>query len=138
MTAVAHAAAALGAAVGVAALVERAKKCLDFATTLYGVHFVLCWAVGGFPRTPAWWIVNAAGCALAAAGSEFICLQRELADIPLGAALRRAAALAAAGVTGGKEGGGGGVELGAAGASARKEGGGSTAARAGSQGGLPV
>lgn len=114
MAVVANAAAALGAGVAVAALVERAKKCLDFTTTLYGIHFVLCWAVGGFPRSAAWWIVNAAGCAGAAAGSEYVCLQRELADIPLGAALRRAAAAAAAGVAGAAAGGkeaGGGVEL---------------------------
>ena len=137
MAVVANAAAALGAAVAVAALVERAKKCLDFATTLYGIHLVLCCVIGGFPRTAAWWIVNAAGCAGAAAGSEWVCLQRELADIPLGAALRRAAAAAAAGVAGaagGKDGGGAGVEL----TGSRGGGGGAGAGSTRSQGGLPV
>ena len=97
MTALSHFGAAVAAAVAVAALVERAKKCLDFASTAYALHFAACCVVGGFPRGGGWWLVNAGGFAAAALSSEFVCLQREMADIPLGQALRRAAAAAAQG-----------------------------------------
>jgi Integral membrane protein S linking to the trans Golgi network len=40
--------------------VERAKKCLDFAATLYIVHSIICVCVSGFSRSFAW-------CALLAA-----------------------------------------------------------------------
>ena len=121
MTALSHFGAAIACAVAVAALVERAKKCLDFASTAYAIHLVACCAVAGFPRGGGWWLVNAAGFAAAALSSELVCLQREMADIPLGQALRRAAAAAALGgaaglaaakaaATGGG-GGGGSVEL---------------------------
>ena len=118
MTALSHFGAAVACAVAVAALVERAKKCLDFASTAYALHFVACCAVAGFPRGGGWWLVNAGGFAAAALSSELVCLQREMADIPLGQALRRAAAAAAQGgaaglaaakaaATGGGGGGGG-------------------------------
>lgn len=120
MTALSHFGAAVACAVAVAALVQRAKKCLDFASTAYALHFAACCAVRGFPRGGGWWLVNAGCFAAAALSSEFVCLQREMADIPLGQALRRAAAAAAQGgaaglaaakaaATGG--GGGGSVEL---------------------------
>ena len=125
MTALSHLGAAVACAIAVAALVERAKKCLDFASTAYALHLAACCAVAGFPRGGGWWLVNAAGFAAAALSSELVCLQREMADIPLGQALRRAAAAAAQGgaaglaaakaaATGGGGGGGGGggsVEL---------------------------
>ena len=124
MTALSHLGAAVACAVAVAALVERAKKCLDFASTAYAVHLAACCAVAGFPRGGGWWLVNAAGFAAAALSSELVCLQREMADIPLGQALRRAAAAAAQGGAaglaaakaaatggGGSSGSGGSVEL---------------------------
>ena len=36
------------------AQVERAKKCLDFAATLYLIHFIVCFAYSGFSRSLAW------------------------------------------------------------------------------------
>ena len=36
------------------AQVERAKKCLDFAVTLYFVHSIICVSVSGFSRSFAW------------------------------------------------------------------------------------
>lgn len=130
MVAVGNLLTAVVMAPGVAAVVRRARKCLDFAATLYFIHFVTCAWVGGFPQSAAWWLVNGACFAAVAVGSEWVALQREMADIPLGAAIRRAAA-AAAGAVGGGGGGGdkegaGGVELGRGGA------------RAASTGGLPV
>ena len=105
-------------AVATAAVVKRSKKCLDFAASAYALHGVACWAVGGWPgASPAWWLTNALGAAAAAGGAEWLCLQQELRDIPLGAAIRRAAAAAALGVRGAANsassaatGGGGGGE----------------------------
>jgi hypothetical protein len=34
--------------------VERAKKCLDFAATLYLIHLAVVSIVGGFPTSVAW------------------------------------------------------------------------------------
>ena len=146
MTALSHLGAAVACAVAVAALVERAKKCLDFASTAYALHFVACCVVGGFPRGGGWWLVNAGGFAAAALSSEYVCLQREMADIPLGQALRRAAAAAAqggaaglaaakaaaTGVGGGSNNGGGSVELSSVSASPAGPGSSATATAPGS------
>jgi len=35
-------------------IVERAKKCLDFAFTIYLVHFIACWIYSGFPSSLVW------------------------------------------------------------------------------------
>ena len=34
--------------------VERAKKCLDFAATLYLIHLAVVSIVGGFPTSISW------------------------------------------------------------------------------------
>lgn len=39
-------------------LVERAKKCLDFAATAHLLHLAACAMYGGFPGTWEWWTVN--------------------------------------------------------------------------------
>ena len=96
-------------AVAVAAVVKRSKKCLDFAASAYAVHGAACWAAGGWPGASlTWWLTNVLGAAAAAGGAEWLCLQQELRDIPLGAAIRRAAAAAALGVRGAAAGAAGG------------------------------
>lgn len=40
------------------AQVERAKKCLDFAATLYILHLVVCVLYGGFSHTFAWYALS--------------------------------------------------------------------------------
>ena len=95
-----------------ALLVERAKKCLDFASTVYIVHIVACCAYGGFPRHLSWcashrklisarahvcmrsnanpmfpprcrWAVNLLALGITAVLGEWLCLQREMQDIPV-------------------------------------------------------
>ena len=34
--------------------VERAKKCLDFAATIYIIHATICWSYSGFPLQLTW------------------------------------------------------------------------------------
>lgn len=64
-------------------LIERAKKCLDFSATLFIVHLVLCILYGGWPASISWWIVNGTGLAIMALLGEYLCIRRELRDIPM-------------------------------------------------------
>lgn len=66
-------------------IVQRAKKCLDFAATLYLLHLSACCAYGGFPRSLGWWGANVAGFVVTALAGEWLCLRREMQDIPTGA-----------------------------------------------------
>ena len=65
-------------------LVERAKKCLDFAVTLYLIHFCICFGFSGFPAEMNWWLVNIFSLVLTAVLGEWLCMRREMRDIPLG------------------------------------------------------
>lgn len=64
-------------------LIERAKKCLDFATTLYIIHLFLCLIYGGWPSSVTWWVSNGVGLAAMALLGEWLCIRRELRDIPI-------------------------------------------------------
>ncbi|CAH1422588.1 unnamed protein product [Lactuca virosa] len=64
-------------------LIERAKKCLDFAATLYIIHLFICIIYGGWPTSITWWIVNGTGLALMALLGEYLCIKRELREIPI-------------------------------------------------------
>jgi len=63
--------------------VARAKKCLDFTTTIYFVHFILCCTFVEFPRNWDWWAVNGVSLIIMALLSEFLCARVELQDINL-------------------------------------------------------
>ncbi|CAL5222219.1 g4551 [Coccomyxa viridis] len=79
----------LSVALSLMFVVERAKKCLDFAATCYVLHLAIVSMVGGFPRTPTWWVVNGTAMAIAALLGEWLCVRRELQDIPMGGVARR-------------------------------------------------
>nr|XP_027191790.1 protein SYS1 homolog isoform X2 [Cicer arietinum] len=64
-------------------LIERSKKCLDFAATLYIIHLFICIVYGGWPSSLAWWIVNGTGIAVMAYLSEYLCMKRELQEIQI-------------------------------------------------------
>lgn len=64
-------------------LIERAKKCLDFSATLYIIHLFLCIVYGGWPSAITWWIVNGTGIAVMALLGEYLCIRRELQEIPI-------------------------------------------------------
>jgi hypothetical protein len=66
-------------------IVERAKKCLDFASTVYFWHFVATCIYSGFPARLEWWVVNGCSLAIMALLGEYLCVRRELMDIPLSA-----------------------------------------------------
>eukprot|EP00698_Gefionella_okellyi_P013191 TRINITY_DN35_c0_g1_i1.p1 TRINITY_DN35_c0_g1~~TRINITY_DN35_c0_g1_i1.p1 ORF type:complete len:155 (-),score=23.29 TRINITY_DN35_c0_g1_i1:666-1130(-) len=63
-------------------VVERAKKCLDFTATVYIVHLIVCIIVGGFPLSFTWWVVNVLALICMDLLGEFICMRKEMRDIP--------------------------------------------------------
>ncbi|XP_047316951.1 protein SYS1 homolog [Impatiens glandulifera] len=64
-------------------LVERAKKCLDFSATIYIIHLFICIVYGGWPSSITWWVVNGSGIAAMALLGEYLCIRREMRDIPI-------------------------------------------------------
>jgi len=75
---------ALAGAAALALVVERAKKCLDFAATLHLLHVVACTFYAGLPRRLVWWAVLGGSLAIMAMGGEWLCIRKEMRDIPLG------------------------------------------------------
>lgn len=66
-----------------AMIVEKSKKCLDFAVTLFLIHLGMCTLYGGFPTVLDWWVVQVTGTILMVLLGEYLCSLRELGDIPL-------------------------------------------------------
>lgn len=64
-------------------LIERAKKCLDFAATLYIFHLFICIVYGGWPSSMTWWVVNGTGLVVMSLLGEYLCIKRELREIPI-------------------------------------------------------
>lgn len=64
-------------------LIERAKKCPDFSVTLFVIHLCFCMLYGGWPSSVTWWIVNGTGIAIMALLGEYLCIKRELREIPI-------------------------------------------------------
>ncbi len=100
------AAAAAGGALRL--VVQRAKRCLDFAATLHLLHLLIVAARSGFPARLGWWALTGAGLAATATLGEWLCIQQELREIPLASIPRPAAG---AGGAGGSGSGRAGVEL---------------------------
>ena len=75
--------AGMGAAYLLAVVVEKARKCLDFAVTLYGTHLLLslCYS-RSFPRW-TWWLCHGSALVVAVVCGEFLCARNELKEIPL-------------------------------------------------------
>lgn len=69
-------------------VVERSKKCLDFALTVHILHFALCIWYRGFPSVPTWWIVNLASVIVMTLLGERACQYLELQDIDVAEEIR--------------------------------------------------
>mmetsp|Transcript_26803 Transcript_26803/g.58859 ORF Transcript_26803/g.58859 Transcript_26803/m.58859 type:complete len:167 (-) Transcript_26803:427-927(-) len=74
---------ALAGACSLCFVVQRARKCLDFTTTAHLIHLWLTYCYDGLPDTWEWWALNALSLALMALLGEFLCMRREMQDIPL-------------------------------------------------------
>ena len=64
-------------------VVERAKKCLDFAATVHIFHLCGCTLYEGFPDSWEWWTINLVSLTVMALLGEYLCMRREMAEIPL-------------------------------------------------------
>eukprot|EP00775_Hariotina_reticulata_P000597 gene597-884_t len=73
----------LAAAATLAWIVERAKKCLDFAATCYIWHAIFVCCYSGWPRSAPWWIANVIGFLTMLLLGEWLCVAREMQDIPI-------------------------------------------------------
>eukprot|EP00123_Amoebidium_parasiticum_P000285 comp10686_c0_seq1/m.5360 comp10686_c0_seq1/g.5360 ORF comp10686_c0_seq1/g.5360 comp10686_c0_seq1/m.5360 type:complete len:155 (-) comp10686_c0_seq1:119-583(-) len=63
-------------------VVGRAKLCLDFACTLHVYHLVCCICYDGWPSF-SWWVLNIVTTALTTVMGEYVCMKRELREIPV-------------------------------------------------------
>lgn len=70
-------------AIAIRLVVARAKKCWDFGATIYLFHFGFTWLVDGFPQRATWWILMAGCGTVTVLLGEFLCVQFEMADIPI-------------------------------------------------------
>lgn len=70
-------------ALALCVIVERAKKCLDFTTTFFCLHMLGCWYHSGFPTSWEWWLTTGLGIIMMALLGEFLCMKREMQEIPL-------------------------------------------------------
>lgn len=64
-------------------VVERAKKCLDFAATTHLLHLCCCVVYDGLPDSWEWWLVNIMSLVVMALLGEYLCMRREMQEIPL-------------------------------------------------------
>jgi len=64
-------------------VVERAKKCLDFAATMHIIHLVVCMCYSGFPTNWLWWLLMLTTMVITAVLGEYLCWRREMREIPL-------------------------------------------------------
>ena len=65
-------------------VVGRAKKCLDFCSTMYMFHFIgVCTVSQSFPLSAVWWVFAFIGLIVSTVCSELVCLRREMQEIPV-------------------------------------------------------
>eukprot|EP00922_Rhytidocystis_sp_ex-Travisia-forbesii_P014873 GHVS01022233.1.p1 GENE.GHVS01022233.1~~GHVS01022233.1.p1 ORF type:complete len:184 (+),score=15.67 GHVS01022233.1:53-604(+) len=64
-------------------VVERTKKCLDFACSHHFIHVLLCWLLQGFPTCWGYWVTTAIAIVLTTVMAERLCMQEELKEIKL-------------------------------------------------------
>lgn len=83
LTALTHLLTAALTSIYIVHIVERSKKCLDFSATVYILHFLFCCVYAGIPHNVEWWATNSLGLGLMALLSEWMCIRREMQEIPL-------------------------------------------------------
>jgi hypothetical protein len=64
-------------------IVEKSKKCLDFAVTYFLLHLLISSFYYRVPATADWWIVHLGATILMVLVGEYLCSLREMAEIPL-------------------------------------------------------
>eukprot|EP00946_MAST-07B_sp_MAST-7B-sp1_P002179 g2179.t1 len=84
MVIVTNVAAAIAGAAALPIVVERAKKCWDFAFTVYFIHWMSCVCFDGFPSSWTWWLTTLLCIVIMSVGGEQLCMRVEMADITFG------------------------------------------------------
>ncbi len=64
-------------------IVQKAKRCLDFTTTLFIINLVACSLYGGIPMSWEWWVSNLCAAVTMVVGGEYLCSIYELRELPL-------------------------------------------------------
>ena len=64
-------------------IIERANKCLDFASTVYFLNLCVVCLYGGFPWCFIWWILHISSLVGVVLISEFICMKIEQKEITI-------------------------------------------------------
>ena len=65
-----------------ALVVGRARLCLDFSVSMYFFHLCYCFVYDGWPSF-FWWAVMGACCICTTVLGEYVCMRRELKEIPI-------------------------------------------------------
>mmetsp|Transcript_30817 Transcript_30817/g.49849 ORF Transcript_30817/g.49849 Transcript_30817/m.49849 type:complete len:186 (+) Transcript_30817:110-667(+) len=86
LTIAAHIVNAIAGAIELRMAVERSKKCLDFAATVHLINLGITSVFGGFPRCWEWWISNFVALVAMSLLGEYLCMLKELKDIPVSSA----------------------------------------------------
>lgn len=68
-------------AVTLLVVVERARKCLDFAFTITFLNWLCTLLYSGNPMSWDWWVVSGTSTAITAITAEQLCMRVELAEI---------------------------------------------------------
>ena len=67
-----------------AIVVEKSRKCLDFAVTMHACHLAACLAYSELePPHWTWWLCHGSALVVMIVLGEYLCSRRELQDIPL-------------------------------------------------------
>jgi protein SYS1 len=72
-------------------LVGRAKRCLDFAVTIFVAHAIATVFHSGIPASLSWWCVNLMSVSVLAIVSEAMCMRIEMREISVQSAGRPSA-----------------------------------------------
>ena len=65
-------------------VVEKSRKCLDFAVTMHACHLAACLAYSELELPHwTWWLCHGSALVVMIVLGEYLCSRRELQDIPL-------------------------------------------------------
>jgi|UniRef100_A0AC35EZ79 hypothetical protein len=75
---------ALIAAYALSHIVQRAKQCLDFSTTLHVIHVIIVSIyTRTIPTSITWWLLQIVSGIICTVLGEYLCMKKESMEIPL-------------------------------------------------------
>ncbi|MFH4983428.1 hypothetical protein AB6A40_010137 [Gnathostoma spinigerum] len=71
-------------AVALVKVVQKAKQCLDFSTTMHFWHLVIVSITSAtFPTQISWWLLQISSIVICTVIGEYLCMREETREIPL-------------------------------------------------------